>query len=99
VHETLNIRHPDGKWADRYGQARPLVNLNKTFYDIKGANRDCYKEIFDLIVNDLGLQASIASPSLFFSDNFSQENGVLIPVYLDDIRIIGQSGIVASIAS
>jgi len=55
--------------------------------------------VFDFIVDDLGLQASIAAPGLFFGGNIGEANGALIPVYVDDIMIIGTSVLVASIAS
>jgi hypothetical protein len=75
-----------------------LVKLNKTLYGIKQANREYYEEVFDFIVDDLNLQASIAAPSLFFGGNL-EVNGVLIPVYVNDIMIIGTLVLVASIAS
>jgi hypothetical protein len=40
VLETLYMRLRDGEWPDPYGQARPLVKLNKTLYGIKQANRE-----------------------------------------------------------
>jgi hypothetical protein len=39
--------------------------LNKTLYGIKQANREYYEEVFDFVVDDLNLQASIAAPGLF----------------------------------
>jgi hypothetical protein len=57
-----------------------------------------YEEIFDFIVDDLNLQAAIAAPGLIFSGNL-QANGALIPVYVDDIMIMGKSVLIASIAS
>jgi len=72
--------------------------LNKTLYSIKQANREYYEEVFDFILNNLNLQASIAAPGLFFGGNL-QANGVLILVYVDDIIIIGTSVLVAYIAS
>jgi hypothetical protein len=98
LHETLYMRLPEGEWPDPYGHTRPLVKLNKTLYGIKQANREYYEEVFDFIVDDLNLQASIAAPGLFFGGNL-EANGVLIPVYVDDIMIIGTSVLVASIAS
>jgi hypothetical protein len=91
LHETLYMRLPDGEWPDPYGRTRPLVKLNKTIYGIKHANREHYEEVFDFIVDELGLQASIAAPGLFFGGNLGESNGILIPVYFDDIMIIGQS--------
>jgi len=99
LQETLYMRLPDGKWPDPYGRTRPLVKLNKTLYGIKQANRECYEEVFDFIVDDLNLQASIAAPGLFFDGNLGEANGDLIPVYVHDIMIIGKSALVASIAS
>jgi hypothetical protein len=99
LHETLYVRLPEGEWPDPYGRTRPLVKLNKTLYGIKQANREYYEEVSDFIVDDLGLQASIAAPGLFFGGNLGEENGVLIPVYVDDIMFIGASVLVASIAS
>jgi len=98
LHETLYMRFPEGEWPDPYGRGRPLVKLNKTLYGIKQANREYYEEVFDFIVDDLNLQASIAAPGLFFGGNL-EANGVLIPVYVDDIMIIGTSVLVASFAS
>ena len=68
-------------------------------YRIKQANREYYEEVFDLIVDDLNLQASIAAPGLLFSGNLDEANGALIPVYVDDIMNIGTLVLVASIAS
>jgi len=98
LHETLYMRLPEGEWPDPYGHTRPLVKLNKTLYGIRQANQVYYEEVFDFIVDDLNLQASIAAPGLFFSGNL-EANGVLIPFYVDDIMIIGTSVLVASIAS
>jgi len=43
--------------------------VNKTVYSIKQANREYYEEVFDFIVDDLNLQASIAAPGLTFGGN------------------------------
>jgi hypothetical protein len=64
LHETLYMLLPEGEWPDPYGRARPLVKLNKTLYGIKQANRKYYEEVFNFIVDDLNLQASIAAPGL-----------------------------------
>jgi len=92
------MRLPEGEWHDPYGRTRPLVRLNKTLYGIKQVNWEYYGEVFDFIVDDLNSQASIAGPGLFFRGNL-EANGVLIPVYIDDIMIIGKSVLIASIAS
>jgi len=89
---------PEGEWPDPYGRARPLVKLNKTLYGTKQANREYYEALFDIIVDDLNLQASIGAPGLFFGGNL-EANGVSIPVSVDDIMIIGKLVLVASIAS
>jgi len=99
LHETLYMRLPEGEWPDLYGQARPLAKLNKTLYGIKQVNREYYEEVFDFIIDNINLQASIAAPGVFFGGNLGKANGVLIPVYVDDIMIIGKSTLVASIAS
>jgi len=99
LHETLYMRLPEGQWPGQYGRTRPLVRLNGTLYGIKQAKREYYEEVFDFIVDDLNLQASIAAPGLFFGGNFSEANGALFPVYVDHIIIIGTSVLVASIAS
>jgi hypothetical protein len=93
------MRLPDGKWPDPYGRTRPVVKLIKTLYGIKQANQEYYEEVFDFIVNELGLLPSIAAPGLFFAGNPSKSNGILIPVYVNDIMRIGQSVLVTSIAS
>jgi len=56
LHETLYMRLPEGEWPDPYGHTRPLVKLNKTLYGIMQANLEYYEEVFDFIVDDLGLQ-------------------------------------------
>jgi len=99
LHDTPYMRLPDGEWPDPYCRARPLVKLNKTLYGIKQANWEYYEEVLDFIVDDLGLQASIAAPSLSFCGNLGEANGFLIPVYVYDIIIIGTSVVVASIVS
>jgi len=98
LHETLYMRLPEGDRLDPYGRTRPLVKLNKTLYGIAQANREYYTQVLDFIVVDLNLQASTAAPGLFFGGNL-EANGVLIPVYVDDITIIGKSVHVASISS
>jgi len=80
LHATLYTPLPDGEWRDPYGQARPLVKLNKTLYRIKQANREYFAEVFDFIVDDLGLQASIAAPGLFFGGNLGEANGIVFRV-------------------
>jgi hypothetical protein len=92
------MRLPDGEWPDPYGCTRPLVKLNKVLYGTKQANREYYEEVFDFIVDDLCLQASIAALGLFFGWYLGEAKGALIPVYVDDIMIIGTSVLVASIA-
>jgi len=99
LHETLYMRLPDGEWGDPYGRARPHVKLNKTLYGIKQANWEYYEEVFDFIVDVLGLQASISASGLFFGGNLGETNGVLIPLYVDEIMIVGTSVLFASIAS
>jgi hypothetical protein len=99
LHETLYMRLPEGEWPDPCGRTRPLVKLNEPLYGIKQANREYYKEVFDFMVDDVGLQASIAAPGLFFSGNVGETNGILMPIYVDDIMIIGTSVLVPSIAS
>jgi len=76
LYETLYMRLPEGEWPDPYGRARPLVKLNQTLYGIKQANREYYEEVFDFIVDDLNLQASIAAPGLFIGGNLGPTNGV-----------------------
>jgi len=48
---------PEDEWPDPYGRTRPLVKLNETLYGMKQANREYYEDVFDFIVDDLGLQA------------------------------------------
>jgi len=93
LHETLYMCLPEGEWPHPCGRTRPLVKL------IKQANREDYEEVFDYIVDDLGLQASIAALGLFFSGNLGEANGILIPIFIDDIIIIGSLVLVASISS
>jgi len=76
LHETLYMRLTDGEWPDPYGRTRSLIKLNKTLYCIKQAKREYYEEVFDFIVEDLDLHASIAAPSLFFGGNLGEANGV-----------------------
>jgi hypothetical protein len=99
LHETLYMRLPESKWPDPYGRARPLVKFNKTLYGIKQGNREYYEEVFDFIVDNLNLQASIAAPGRFFGGNLGEAHGVINPGYIDDIMLIGKSARVASIAS
>jgi len=97
--ETLYIHLPDGEWTDPYGRARPLFKWDKTPYGLKQADREYYEEVFHFVVNDLGLQASIAASGLLLGGNRGEANGILFLVYIDDIMIIATSVIVASIAS
>jgi hypothetical protein len=50
------------------------------------------------IVHDLGLQASVAAPGLFFGGTLGKPNGILIPMYVDDIMIIGSLTLISSIS-
>jgi hypothetical protein len=93
------MRLPDGEWPCSYGRTRPLLKLNKTFYDIKQVNRKYYKHVFDFKVSDLSIQLSIADLCLFFCGNLGESNGIIIPVYVNYIPIIGTSVLVASNAS
>ena len=58
-----------------------------------------YEEVLDFIVDDLNLQGSMPAPGLFFGGNPGEAHGVSIPLYVDDDIIIGESAVVASIAS
>jgi hypothetical protein len=89
LHETLYMRLREGEWSDPYGRTRPLVTLNKTFYGIKQAKWEYYEEVFDFIVDDYNLQASIAAHGLIFGGNLGEANGDIILVHVDDIIIIG----------
>jgi len=94
------MRLPDGEWPDDPAcRARPIVMLNKTLYGIKQANREYFEEVFDCIVDDRGLQASVAAPGHFFGRIHGKPNGILIPLYVDDIIIIGSLELISSIAS
>jgi hypothetical protein len=99
LHETLYMRLPEGEWPDPHGRARPIVKLNKTLYGIKQANREYFEEVFDYIVDDLCLQASISAPGLFFGGKLGDSNGILVLVYVDDIMIIGPLALATSISS
>jgi len=99
LHEILYMRLPEGEWPDPHGRARPIVRLNKTLYGIKQANREYFEEVFDYIVDELCLQASISAPGLFFGGKLGDSHGILVLVYVDDIVIVGTSARVASISS
>jgi len=99
LHETVYMRLPEGKWPDPYDHTRPIIKLNKSMYGIKQANREYYEEFFDFIVDNLSLQAAIAAPGPFFRGNFGAAHCIVIPVYVQDINIIGKSVLVTSIAS
>jgi len=58
-----------------------------------------FEEVFDCIVDDLGLHASVAAPGHFFGGTLGKPNGVLIPVYIDNIMIIGCMKPISFIAS
>jgi len=62
LHDTLHVRHPDGELPDPYVRARPLVKWNKTLNGIKQANQEYYEEVFDFVVDDLSIQASLQLP-------------------------------------
>jgi hypothetical protein len=68
-------------------------------YGIVEPNGGYFEEVFDFIVDDLGLQASIAAPGLFLSGTLGKPNGVLIPIYIDDIMSIGSLKLISSFAS
>jgi hypothetical protein len=91
---------PNGEWLmDPYGRDIPLVKLNKTLYGIKQETQEYYEEVFESNFNDLVIKALITALGLVFSGKISQSNGVLIPVYVDDIMIIGYPDLVNSISS
>jgi hypothetical protein len=56
-------------------------------------------EVFDYVADDLGLKTSVAAPGLFHGGKLGSKNGVQIPVYVDDMMIIGSLALVISIAS
>jgi len=99
LQQTLYMRLPDGEWPDPYCGGRPIVKLNQTLYGIKQVNRVYFEEVFNYIVDDLGLQPSVAAPGLFFVGTLGKPNGVLIPIYVDNIMIIGGLKLISSIAS
>jgi hypothetical protein len=98
LHETLYMRLPEGEWRNPYGRIRPLVKLNPTLYGIKQSNREYYEAVFDFVVDDLNLQASIAAPGVFFGGNLGEANGSLILVHVDDIMMTARSVLIRSIA-
>jgi hypothetical protein len=79
---------PDGDWPDnRHCQARLIVKLNETLYGVKQPNRVYIEEVFDFIVDYLGLLAAVAASGLFFGGTLGKPNGVLI------VELIGSTDI------
>jgi len=66
---------------------------------IKYANQDYYIEVSDIIVDNPSLEVSISTLNLFYGGSIRDTHGMLITVYIESIRIIGNSVLVASIAS
>jgi hypothetical protein len=81
LHETIDLRLPEGNWQnlDTWKRERPLVRLRKTLYGLKQSARSWFKDIYDFLVDNLGLTASVAAPGLVLGD------GIIILVYVDDI--------------
>jgi hypothetical protein len=89
----------EAEWPDPFGWARPLAKWNMTLYGSKQANQEYYVEDFDFIVDNLCLRSSIAAAGLFFGGTLGESTCVFIPVYDDDIMIIGKLVLLTSIAS
>jgi hypothetical protein len=99
VLRTLSMCLLDGEWPYPYCQACPTVRLNKRLYGIKQENREYLEEVFACIVTDLGLQVSVAACGLFFGGTLSKPNGILMPIYVEDIKSIGSLKLIYSITS
>jgi hypothetical protein len=84
LHEEIYLRLPEGDWEarDPWKRARPLVRLLKTLYGLKQSARGWFEDVYDFLVDNLHLTASVAAPSLFLGD------GIIILVYVDDIMIL-----------
>jgi hypothetical protein len=82
LHETIYLRLPEGNWQDPWNRERPLVRLRKTLYGLKQSARGWFEDVYDFLVEDLGLTASVAAPGLFLGD------GIIVLVYVDDIMIL-----------
>jgi hypothetical protein len=84
LHETIYLRLPEGNWRNRdpWKRDRPLVRLRKTLYGLKQSARGWFEDVYDFLVDNLGLKASVAAPGLFLGD------GSIILLYVDDIMIL-----------
>jgi transposase InsO family protein len=84
LHETIYLRLPEGNWQHRdpWKRDRPLVRLRKTLYGLKQSARGWFEDVYDFLVDNLGLTASVAAPGLFLGD------GIIVLVYVDDIMIL-----------
>jgi len=80
-------------------QAHPIVKLNRTLYGPNQANTVYIDEVFNFIVDDLGLQAAVAATGLFSGGTLDNPNGILIAVYVYDSMIIGSVNLISSIPS
>jgi hypothetical protein len=66
---------------------------------MKQADTEYFEEVFDFIVDDLGLQASVAAHGLFFGGTLGKPNRILIPRYVDDIIFIAHLKLISSIGA
>jgi hypothetical protein len=82
LHETIYLRLPEGNWQDPWNRERPLVRLRKTLYGLKQSARGWFEDVYDFLVDNLHLTASVAAPSLFLGD------GIIVLLYVDDIMVM-----------
>ena len=81
-----------------FGKSREVCRLLKGLYGLKQLPRIWYKVIYDFLVS-LSFQKLQADYSVFMTKNspVTSTNGLIVLVYIDDIKIIGSRAAVNSL--
>ena len=91
--EDVYVEYPHG-----FSKSGEVCRLLKGLYGLKQSPRMWYKVIHDFLVS-LGFQKLQADHSVFMTKNspFTSANGLIVLVYVDDIKIIGSRAAVDSL--
>ena len=91
--EDVYVEYPHG-----FGKSGEVCRLLKGLYGLKQSPCMWYKVIHDFLVS-LGFQKLQANHSVFTTKNspFTSANGLIVSVYVDDIKIIGSRAAVDSL--
>ena len=91
--EDIYVEYPYG-----FSKSKKVYCLFKNLYSLKQSPYIQYKIIYDFFVS-LGFQKLQANYSVFITKNssFTSANGLIVSVYIDDIKIIDSRATVNSL--